>query len=205
MNPAKKMLLLAAVPTLALLWAMNRAEKPATVGFIDIERVMPSLDRTKVARTQIEEAMKAQNARIDKVVSEIQALQAELETYKPDSPSFNQAKQKVTDAMGRKKALEEFARRKASADMSNSMLAVYKDIQKAAGELCTARGVDILLLDDANPRFDPSDPRGAAAQISARRCVWYNRSLDLTDDLIKAMNVAPAAPAAAAPPAGPAK
>ncbi len=202
----KKMLLAAAVPTLALLWAMNRAEKPTTMAFIDIERVLPALDRTKVARTKFEEMLKAQNAKIEKAVAEIQALQAELETYKPDSPSFNEAKRKVTEAIGRMRALEAFSKRKADYEESSSMLGVYADIRKAAGELCAARGIDVLMLDDSNARFDPADPRGAPAQISARRCVWYSKSLDITDDLIKAMNAAPASPAApAAPAAGPAK
>jgi Skp family chaperone for outer membrane proteins len=200
----KKILLAAAIPTLALLWAMNRAEKPTTVAFIDLTRVFPALDRSKAAQARLEEINKAQAAKIDKLLAEIQSLQAELETYKADSPSFNEAKKKVTDAITRKKALEEFSRRKLAIESANLMLQTYKDICKSAGELCSQRGIDALLFDDASAPFDPADPRGPQAQILGRRCVWLNKSLDITDDVIKAMNAAPATPAPAAA-AGPAK
>ena len=106
----KKILLVAALPALALLWAMARADRPTSVGYVDIVRTLQNLEQTKASEARLAELVKTQSARSDELLAEIQSMQAELESFKQDTPAFNETKRKVTDAIGRKRAFDEFAK-----------------------------------------------------------------------------------------------
>lgn len=199
----KKILLAAAVPSLALLWAMAQAAKPTSVGYVDIVRTLQNLEQTKASEARLAELVKTQSARSDELLAEIQAVQAELESFKADTPAFNETKRKVTDALGRKRAFDEFAKRKIEAERSKDIRAIYSSMKVSVGELCKAQGVDVVMVDDATQPFDPNDPRNAMEQISSRRTLWFNPAIDLTDALIKQMNAAK--PTTPAPAAGQAK
>ena len=48
--------------------------------------------------------------------------------------------------------------------------------------------IDAVFVDDATPPFDPKDTRHIMAQISGRRMLWINPTIDLSDVVIKQMN-----------------
>ena len=192
----KKILLVAALPALALLWAMARADRPTSVGYVDIVRTLQNLEQTKASEARLAELVKTQSARSDELLAEIQSMQAELESFKQDTPAFNETKRKVTDAIGRKRAFDEFAKRKIEAERAKDIRAIYTAMKTSVADLCKAQGVDVVMVDDATQPFDPNDPRNPMEQISSRRTLWFNPAIDLTDALIKQMNAAK--PAAAA-------
>ena len=192
-NAMKKILCIAAVPALALLWAMARPEKPAVVACVDLERVYAGLDQHKAAEQKLNDLIKAESSKRDAIVNETQSLQAELENFKPDTPGFNETARKLTDAAGRLKVFEDFLKRKLEFERAQLVRVTYGSIKAAIGDLSKAQGVDIVFMDDATPPFDKNDPRPITQQISGRRMLWFNPQLDMTDDLIKAMNASFAA------------
>ena len=179
---------IAAVPALALLWAMGGLDKPAVVGCVDLERVFAGLDQHKAGEAKLTELMKAQAAKRDALAAEIQSLQAELENFKPDSPNFNETGRKLTDAAGRLKVFEEFLKRKMEFEQAQLVRSTYNAIKASLGDICKAQGVDLVFMDDATPPFDKADPRPITQQISGRRMLWFNPQLDMTDVVIKRMN-----------------
>jgi Skp family chaperone for outer membrane proteins len=189
----KKMLLVAALPALALLWAMARAEKPAVIACVDLSRVFAGLEMKKAADARMNEVAKAESARRDKQVAEIQALQAEINDFKRDTPAYNDANRKLTDAAAKLRAIDEFGKRKMEFEAAQSVKTMYQAVKTTLADLGKEQGIDLVLLDDSTAPFDPSDPRPVTQQISARRTLWFNPSLDVTDALIKRMNDAYAA------------
>ena len=189
----KKILIAAAVPTLALLWAMARPEKPAVVACVDLERVYAGLDQHKAGENRLNDLLKSEAAKRDALVSETQSLQAELENFTPDSPGFNETARKLTDTAGRLRVFEEFLKRKMEFERAQLVRATYAAVKASLADLCKAQGVDIVFMDDATPPFDKNDPRPITQQISGRRMLWFNPALDMTDDLIKSMNASFAA------------
>jgi Skp family chaperone for outer membrane proteins len=189
----KKILIAAAIPTLALLWAMARPEKPAVVACVDLERVYAGLDQHKAGENRLNDLLKAESTKRDALVSETQSLQAELENFTPDSPGFNETARKLTDTAGRLRVFDEFLKRKIEFEKGQLVRATYAGVKAALGEVCKAQGVDIVFMDDATPPFDKNDPRPITQQISGRRMLWFNPALDMTDELIKSMNASFAA------------
>ena len=184
----KKILTIAAIPALALLWAMARPEKPAVVACVDLERVYAGLDQHKAGENRLNDLLKAEATKRDALVAETQSLQAELENFNADSPVFNETARKLTDTAGRLRVFEDFLKRKMEFERSQLVRATYAAVKAALGDLCKAQGIDIVFMDDATPPFDKNDPRPITQQISGRRMLWFNPALDVTDELIKSMN-----------------
>jgi Skp family chaperone for outer membrane proteins len=172
----RRIAIIAAIPSLLLLWAMVAAQKPAVIGCVDLERVFAGLDQHKAGEARLQDL-----------------LQAELENFKPDTPGYAETGRKLTDAAGRLKVFEEFLKRKADFEQALLVRTTYTNIKASLGGICKAQGIDIVFMDDATPPFDKSDPRPITQQISGRRMLWFDSSLDITDMVIKQMNTAFAA------------
>jgi Skp family chaperone for outer membrane proteins len=189
----KKILIAAAIPTLALLWAMARPEKPAVVACVDLERVYAGLDQHKSGESRLDELLKGEAVKRDKLVAETQAIQAELENFNNDSPVYNETARKLRDSADRLRVFEDFLKRKLEFERANLVRSTYAAVKAALGDYCKANAIDIVFMDDATPPFDKADPRPITQQISGRRMLWFNPALDITDDLIKSMNTSFAA------------
>jgi len=179
---------IALLPALVLLWAMTSPDKPAVVGCVDLERCFAGLDRHKAGEARLTEVMKAEAAKRDAIVAETQTLQAELESFKVDTPSYAETARKLTDAAGRLRVFEEFLKRKMEFEQAQVVRGTYGAIKAALPDLCKAQGIDVVFMDDATPPFDRADPRPITQQISGRRMLWFNPQLDITDLVIKKMN-----------------
>jgi Skp family chaperone for outer membrane proteins len=189
----KKILIAAAVPTLALLWAMARPEKPAVVACVDLERVYAGLDQHKAGEGRLDELLKGEAVKRDKLVADTQSIQAELENFNNDSPVYNETARKLRDAADRLRVFEDFLKRKLEFERANLVRSTYAAVKAALSDYCKAQNIDIVFMDDATPPFDKNDPRPITQQISGRRMLWFNPALDVTDDLIKSMNASFAA------------
>jgi Skp family chaperone for outer membrane proteins len=192
-NARKKILIAAAVPTLALLWAMARPEKPAVVACVDLERVYAGLDQHKAGEGRLDELLKGEAVKRDKLVADTQSIQAELENFNNDSPVYNETARKLRDAADRLRVFEDFLKRKLEFERANLVRSTYAAVKAALSDYCKAQNIDIVFMDDATPPFDKNDPRPITQQISGRRMLWFNPALDVTDDLIKSMNASFAA------------
>jgi Skp family chaperone for outer membrane proteins len=172
---------------------MASPDKPAVVGCVDLERCFAGLDQHKAGEARLTEVMKAEAAKRDAIVAETQTLQAELESFKVDTPSYAETARKLTDAAGRLRVFEEFLKRKMEFEQAQLVKGTYDAIKTSLSEICKSSGIDIVFMDDATPPFDRTDPRPITQQISGRRMLWFNPQLDMTDTVIKRMNDAFAA------------
>jgi len=189
----------AAVPALALLWAMARPSKPAVVACVELVRVFESLDQYKAGKNRIMEMMKEELAKSSVIQQEAQALQAELDNYKPDTPGFHETGRKITEKMSSLMVREQFLKAKEANEFEMLVRDTYLAVKASLGGFCKTNGIDIVLVDDASAPFSSEDRRPIFEQISGRRIVWFDPALDVTDDLIKSMNQAYAAGGGQAP------
>ena len=185
----KRSLLAVALPSLALLWAMTAGPlKPAVVACVDLERVFANLDEHKAGEKRLEDIVKAQLVKRDRLVAETQSLQAELENFNEDTPVHADTVRKLSDTAGSLRVFEDFLKRKTEFERSQLVRATYAAVKASLGDLCKEQGIDMVFMDDATPPFDKNDPRPITQQISGRRMLWFNSQLDITDTLIKSMN-----------------
>ena len=170
------------------LWAFSRFEKPTTIATVDLERLYSGLDEHKAGEKRLEETAKELNAKNEKMGQSVQALQAELENFKPDTPGFFETSKKIEEAIGNFKAFDQFSRSKFEMEKALLLRNTYQTIKSSLGDICKAQMIDAVFLDDATPPFDPKDTRPVMTQISGRRMLWINPSIDISDVVIKQMN-----------------
>ena len=56
----RRIAIIAAIPSLLLLWAMVAAQKPAVIGCVDLERVFAGLDQHKAGEARLQDLLKAE-------------------------------------------------------------------------------------------------------------------------------------------------
>ena len=169
-------------------YAANAPMPPAVIGVVDLEKVYNNLDSRSELVTRIE-AMQAKMAEdASSMQEELEMLSAELESLAPGSGAMIEMNDKAISISGRLRAFETYGalliERERAADLRDS----YDTIRTEAGTLSKLMGIDLVLLNDSIPMVDLADAAGTLQQISARRVLWANETLDITDELIERLN-----------------
>jgi len=169
-------------------YAANAPMPPAVIGVVDLEKVYNNLDSRSELVTRIE-AMQAKMAEdASSMQEELEMLSAELESLAPGSGAMIEMNDKAISISGRLRAFETYGalliERERAADLRES----YDMIRTEAGTLSKMMDIDLVLLNDSIPMVDLADAAGTLQQISARRVLWANETLDITDELIARLN-----------------
>jgi len=164
------------------------ANKPAVAAAVDLEKVYDGLEEQKAADAALESMAAAMNADGEKRRKALDDLRAELESFKPGSPAFRETSNKIELELLRYNALVEFNRQKIEARRAEYIRGIYARVKETLATLSREQGIDIVFLDDSIAPLDPSDAQRTMQQISARRMLYCNPSLDLTELLTTRMN-----------------
>jgi Skp family chaperone for outer membrane proteins len=199
---------LAGAAVAALAAAAAFPDRPAKVASIDIARAFASVDEQKSMEATIKSVGERMTAEKDRLSRQLQDLNAELESYKPGSPPYNETLKRVETAVGAMRAQDQFGQLKMEAERASAMRELYVHIRTAASEVAKDSGIDYVVVNDA---LVPVEPAGLAAtqqQLNSRRFLFANAEMDITEAVIARANAdfkarggtVPMAPAA--PPAG---
>lgn len=169
-------------------YAANAPAKPAVVAFVDLEYVFNNL----ASRTSTEDRLKGmaedmQN-RSKAMQEELELLQAELESLEPGTDEMAELNDRVIGVGGKLRAFDTYATLVMERERAEDLRETYDLIRTEAGNLSNGLGIDIVLLNDSIPEIDLSDAARTLQQISARRILYANKNLDITDELLAKMN-----------------
>ena len=169
-------------------YAANAPMPPAVIGVVDLEKVYNNLDSRSELVTRIEGMQSKMAEDASSMQEELEMLSAELESLSPGSGAMIEMNDKAISISGRLRAFETYGalliERERAADLRDS----YDLIRTEAGTLSKMMGIDLVLLNDSIPMVDLADAAGTLQQISARRVLWANETLDITDELIARLN-----------------
>ena len=169
-------------------YAANAPMPPAVIGVVDLEKVYNNLDSRSELVTRIEGMQSKMAEDASSMQEELEMLSAELESLSPGSGAMIEMNDKAISISGRLRAFETYGalliERERAADLRDS----YDLIRNEAGTLSKMMGIDLVLLNDSIPMVDLADAAGTLQQISARRVLWANETLDITDELIARLN-----------------
>ena len=169
-------------------YAANAPMPPAVIGVVDLEKVYNNLNSRSELVTRIEDMQSKMAEDASSMQEELEMLSAELESLSPGSGAMIEMNDKAISISGRLRAFETYGalliERERAADLRES----YDTIRTEAGTLSKMMGIDLVLLNDSIPMVDLADAAGTLQQISARRVLWANETLDITDELIARLN-----------------
>lgn len=197
--------------------AMLVPSRPAVIASVDLERVYNSLDQQAASDAELEKLAATLAVEEEKQREALRALEGELDTFKPGSEAHRKMMSQIEEKLVLYKALVEFDRQKIEARRAEYIRRIYDEIKATLRVLSKENSWDVVFLDDSIPPLEITDPQRTMQQISARRMLYTNQELDVTEVLILRMNAdfaargggtgQPAAPAGAGAgqPAAPAR
>ena len=195
MQQRRVMPIVLAIASLALIagtarFALQVPSAPPIVATVDLERLFNGrADQTSEAE-RLNTIAETFDAKVAALRDDVENLQAELENFEEGGEAWIGTSQRVANAISEYRAYEQYARLKMEAERSKSMRASYDRIKDAVASFATSQSppIDVVLIDDSIPDFEPSDIAGTERQISARRVLYVNNSYDITDAILASMN-----------------
>ena len=161
--------------------------EPSVVVSIDIERVFSSLEerafelaKVQAIVTEMENDLKLRRAHIE-------SYEQEFELYQPGSEKWDELMQEQQLAALEYESQVEYSRRRAVREEAKSMRKVYESIRSSAKELSEHNGWDYVFVNDSLVALSDNNV-DMGAQISSRRLIYANETLDITDVLVEYMN-----------------
>ena len=169
---------------------MSLPTAPPLVATVDLERLFNGLDAQKTEDERLQKVAKFHEDKIENLRANVEDLQSELENFEPSSEAWLTTNQNAQDAVSSFLAYEQYARLKVEAELAKSTRNIYTNIRSTIAEFCASQNppIDMVIVDDSIPEFEPADSAGTRQQISARRILYANSTYDITDAVLNRMN-----------------
>lgn len=169
-------------------YAARTPTKPAVVAFVDLEKVFNSLESRVNSENAIRKMAVDMEEETNGLREELELLQAELESLEPGTDAMAELNDRAVSVAGRLRAYQKYSALLLEREQANDLRKTYDLIRDAAADYSKEAKIDIVLLNDSIPTINPSDSANTLQQISARRILYANDVLDITEDLIAKMN-----------------
>ena len=161
---------------------------PSVVVSVDIERVFSSLEERAFEMANVQSLIRTMNNDLEQRRQHIDSFEQEFELYQTGSEKWNELLQEQQLAVLEYEAQVEYTRRRALREESKGMRRVYTHIKDAAERLANENGWDYVFVNDSIVALPESDNVDMGAQISSRRLLYANQTMDVTDVMIEHMN-----------------
>ena len=167
---------------------MNAPIKPAVVAVVDLEKVFNNLDSRATEEAKIIAMRDEMVEKADGMRDELELISAELESLEAGSATMIEMNDQAISISGKLRAFETYGKLLIEREQASTLRNTYDLIRIEAGKLSESMGIDLVLLNDSIPVVDLTDAAGTLQQISARRILWANNTLDITEKLLAQMN-----------------
>lgn len=188
----------AILPLLVLLLGLGAA--PATaqsskIGFIDVERVILSYEKTAELTNQLEarltEEEKKIKAQVAAINEDLRKLKEEEEVDIEDRVAMLARFQKERDLAERKAKVEvqrTLVLAQLEQDLVNHMKKVYEELVRTTEVVARARGLEVVLMVRGKKGVEGASREAVKTNILVRSVVWHEEALDITDAVLESLN-----------------
>lgn len=164
------------------------APSPAVVATIDLESAMNETGLAKRLNAELEALGKQLDARYQDLEEDLQVQAADLELHPPGSDARYEAEQAFLWTSGERNAYLEYATRKMDTERGRVLRKLYEQICAVVEKLAVDEGYDVVLVDDSIMTLPfLSTEEDMKRRISARRVLYANLQIDITNDVIAAL------------------
>jgi outer membrane protein len=162
--------------------------KPAVIASIDLEKIYESLDEQAAADVTLEQLAATMNTSIETRRKELEDLRTELDSFTPGSPAHKTLTSKIEERLVSYNSHVEFNRQKIEARRAELIRRIYDRIKAVLKLMAQENGWNVVFLDDSIPPLESADATRTMQQISARRMLYCDPALDVTDLVVQRLN-----------------
>ena len=165
---------------------------PIAVGVVNLEVVFAGLTVRAEADAALQQMADNLQQDGEGQSQAIEDLAADLEDYPPGSDKYQQVLEDYSLKTLEYQAFIEFSRQKISIEKSLIYKRIYQSIRAAATEIAQEEGYQLVIVDDGVRELPPVAEAEMIRQISARKVLYADSSIELTEKLLARMNQATA-------------
>jgi Skp family chaperone for outer membrane proteins len=189
---ARRLLLVGGLLAAYFLGANNAPPpSPAVIGVVDILKLIKGLTMNSDADAAREALAQSMADQSTAMIAQAKRLKDDVKLFLPGTPDFNQAEEKSKFAAIDAIAYSDFQKWKIEERKGEDLRTIYESVQKAIAKFAKANGFDVVLLDNVITSIEPGSTSNVLQQIAARRILYADTELDVTNALMKWMNENP--------------
>lgn len=162
--------------------------QPAVVATVDLEKIFNRLDERSHADSELTQLANELQKNVDAIARRIKSLEEELEVYERGSDKYQETLEKLSLLSLEYQADVEWSRQMIEFQRTVILRRIYSNIREFMDKEAQERGIDIIFVDDTVVELPPGDEEETVRQISARRMLYTNPAIDITDAVIRLMN-----------------
>lgn len=169
--------------------ALNGPAQPTSLATVNLEQVFQGLNLRLQADEQLVKVAGELDARSEELRGLIEDKNADLDLFPAGSTKHQQTLSEVARLSYQLQAHLDFAVQKLDFEKAITLRGIYSDIKVAVSQIAQERGIDVVVVDDsvvALPR--EANETETMRQISARRLLFTNNGIDITNDVVAYMN-----------------
>jgi len=170
---------------------VGRADQPAAVptrlAVIDMVRVFNNYQKTLDQQQQL----KRQGERIrdeeQKRKRAIEKAKLDMDAFKPGTPEYNQASEKVLKMSVELRAFQELMLQKIANNQKLWTEAIYKEITDAVATYAKSHGLSVVLyLDEFDIKSNTT--KELLEKIRQKKVIYHDSRLDISQDILNMLN-----------------
>jgi Skp family chaperone for outer membrane proteins len=183
-----------AVITLCSIVSQVSAQNAAKIATVNAARVFNEIQEKKDLTAKMENDQKSlQQADVDKK-TKLKDLQSAREALKPDAPQYEQANKDLMQAAVDYEVWQRIQGANIQRMQKQQMLNIFNKITNAVGDVAKQKGLDLVIAEQRPEVQDAQLEQMTVDQlrivINQRNVLFSNPSVDISNDVIAAMDAA---------------
>ena len=164
---------------------------PAVVATVDLERVFEEINLRDLADASLQQLADQLQGDVDNAKQAADLARADMEVFAPNSTEHREAQRKALVAVTEYQAQVQFGGERLNAEKARTLVDIYVAVKSAIATISKQHNYDLVLLDDSKAEIPPGDETQVLQHITARRILYANGAIDITDQVIGVMNQQP--------------
>jgi Skp family chaperone for outer membrane proteins len=163
--------------------------QPAVIATVDLEQVFSGLGEYVEANDRLQVLGNELDAERERRREQITMLEEERELYAPGSEKQQETDERIALKSYQLQAYIEWAGRKLEAEKAHVLRELYGRVRDAIDDMARENGYDVVFVDDTVVDIQRTgSEQETMRQISARRMLYTNETIDVTQAVIDRMN-----------------
>ncbi len=154
---------------------------------------VPEISERYNGRVKLEEHFEAKRKQLtekkdelaDKIKRTQQSLQEEL---KPGTPDFRSRRRELAMLEAEFQYFLDTEGKQIERELAASLRQIFDEINVVIAEVAAQRGIGLVLAADTMPGGNPENPTQVRQQIVLQKVLYWNPSIDLTDEVVARLN-----------------
>ena len=177
--------------TVALVLAVGPqfARGSTKVAVVNVGAVSEKYAKTADLEAQFDAVRRKLNQERDAMKEKIEKANRSLqEELKPGTDEFRARRKQIALMEAELQWFVESEGQKVEKGLAESLRSIYGDIQTAVREIAQEKGVDVVLAADQLPAETPDSANQVRQHILLQKVLFWNPSVDLTDEVVTHLN-----------------